>query len=263
MNTTSVDSIERELTLLVSSDDPDVMLSKIGEMVSIDDYILGRAGSFLIRDYYFDTAAGELSRQKWALRIRREGEQVWITVKGPSRESKGGILERTEMELPWSPKAFAILSSLPVTQSLSISPFQKIRTPGDALETFINAGLIVIQKRDTRRVIKHIRHIMTNQVIAELALDRVIYHIDDKALRHHEIEIESKGKEGVSVVQHIAEYLLRLYPDELRKWPHTKFATGRAIQALLSEESFENTLGLNDLKTASYGLIEKYLARDE
>lgn len=262
MNTIAVDSIESELTLLVSSDDPDVMLSKIGDMVSIDDYILGPVGSFLISDYYFDTPKGELSRQKWALRVRREGEHVWITIKGPSRESDGGILERTEMELPWSPKAFATLSSLPVTQSLSVSPFQKIETQGDALETFINAGLIVIQKRETRRVIKHIRHMMKNQVIAELALDRVIYHIDGKALRHYEIEIESKGKEAASVLQHIAEYLLRLYPDELRKWPHTKFATGRAIQALLNEESFENTLGLNDLKSESYGLIEKHLAED-
>ncbi len=262
MNTTSADSIESELTLLVSSDDPDEMLSKIGDMVSIDDYMLEQAGSFLIRDFYLDTPAGELSGQKWALRIRRQGEQVWIAVKGPSRERNGGILERTEMELPWSPKAFATISSLPVMQSLSISPFQEIKTPADALETFINAGLIVIQKRETRRVIKHIRHMMANQLLAELALDRVMYQIDDKGLRHYEIEIESKGKEAALVVQYIAEYLLRLYPDELRKWPHTKFATGKAIQALLSEESFENTLGLNDLKPASYGLIDKLLARN-
>ena len=64
MNTTAVDSIESELTLLVSSDDPDVMLSKIGDMVSIDDYILGPVGSFLISDYYFDTPKGELSETK-------------------------------------------------------------------------------------------------------------------------------------------------------------------------------------------------------
>jgi inorganic triphosphatase YgiF len=262
MNTTFVDSIESELTLLVSSDDPDQMLSKIGDMVSIDDYMLEPAGSFLIRDYYLDTPTGELSGQRWALRIRREGEQVWITVKGPSRERSGGILERTEVELPWSPKAFATLSSLPVMQSSSISPLQKITTPGDAMETLIDAGLRVIQKRETRRVIRLVRHIETNQVVAELALDRVMYHIDDMALLHYEIEIESKGKEAASAVQHIAEYLLRSYPDELRKWPHTKFSTGRAIQALLSEESFKNTLGLNDLKTASYGLIEKYLAWD-
>lgn len=262
MNTTFVDSIESELTLLVSSDDPNEMLSKIGDMVSIDDYMLEPAGSFLIRDFYLDTPTGELTGQRWALRIRREGEQVWITVKGPSQERSGGILERTEMELPSSPKAFATLSGLPVMQSLSISPFQKIKTQGDPLETFINAGLIVIQKRETRRVIRLLRHITTNQVVAELALDRVMYHIDDKVLRHYEIEIESKGKEAALVVQHIAEYVLRLYPDELRKWPHTKFATGMAIQALLSEESFKNTLRLSDLKTASYGLIEKHLARD-
>ena len=115
------------------------------------------------------------------------------------------------MELPWSPMLSPLIQ-LSVMQSLSVSPFQKIETLGDALETFINVGLIVIQKRETRRVIKHIRHMMKNQVIAELALDRVIYHFDGKALRHYEIEIESKGKEAASVLQ----LIVNTYSDCIR-----------------------------------------------
>jgi inorganic triphosphatase YgiF len=259
MITAPANSIERELTLLVSSDNPNGMLSKIGDIVSIDYYRLLPAGSFRISDYYFDTPAGELSKHRWALRIRREGEQVLITAKGPSREGNGGILERIEMELQWSQKAFDTLSNLLTTQGLLISGFRKIKSPDNALKTLVNAGLIVIQERKTSRIIKHIRHITKNQAIAELALDRVIYHFDKRALRHYEIEIESKGKEGASVVQYVAEYLLRLYPDSLRKWPHTKLATGSAIQALLNEKSFENTITADFLKPASYDLIEKCL----
>ncbi len=262
MNTTSANSIESELTLLVSSDDPDEMLSKIDNIGSIDDYMFTPAESLMINDYYFDTPAGELSGNKHVLRVRRESEQVWITVKGPSREIKDGILQRTEIEVPWSREAVGKLSSLPETQKLFITTSQEINTQSDALDTFVNAGLIVIQERETQRILKHIRRLKTKHVVAELALDRVIYHIDDRSIRHSEIEIETKGKEDSSVALRVAEYLVGLYPGELRKWAHTKFATGRAIQALLSEEFFENTLAPNMLTTASYALIEKYLTAD-
>jgi inorganic triphosphatase YgiF len=263
MNTTSVNSIESELTLLVSCDDPDEMLSKIGNIDSVDNYIFAPADSLMIRDYYFDTPAGELSENRNVLRMRRQSEQVRITFKGPSRESKNGILERTEIEVPWSREALAELSGVPETRKLFISLFQEINAQPDALETFINAGLIIVQERETKRIIKRIRRLKTKHIVAELALDRVIYRVDDRALRHAEIEIEAKREESAPVVQRIAEYLVGLYPDELRKWAHTKFATGRAIQALLSKDSFENTLATDLLTNASYALIEEYLTADE
>ena len=169
------------------------------------------------------------------------------------------VLERAEIELAWSPEAFDKLSNLLARHGLFISGLQEHKISEDPLEALADVGLMMIQKRQTVRTIRHIQSTKKDLVLAELALDRVIYHFESRALLHHEIEIESKAKEGHSVIQFLMQYLLGIFQTELRKWHYGKLATGRAIEALMREESFKEALSDDYLKPASYVLIERYL----
>lgn len=47
---------------------------------------------------YFDTAEGELSLRRFAVRVRIEPELAYITVKGPEKRSFEGVFDRLELE---------------------------------------------------------------------------------------------------------------------------------------------------------------------
>jgi len=259
MNSGFLNSIETETTLVVASENPEIILSKIGKISSIYDYQLAPGGTLTLNDYYFDTHSRELSSRKWALRIRQIDKHSWIAAKGPSRQAGPGVLERAEIEVAWSPEAFDKLSNLLALHGLFISGLQERRISEDPLEVLRDAGLTVIQKRQTVRTVRHVRSTEKDLVLAELALDRVIYHFQSRTLLHYEIEIEFKSKEAHLAAQFLTQYLVGLFPNELRKWRYGKLATGRAIEALVGEQSFEEALSDDYLKPASYVLIEKYL----
>jgi uncharacterized protein YjbK len=259
MNSGSPNSTETETTLVVASDNPEIIMSKIGQISALSGYELMPGGTFALNDYYFDNASFELSSRKWALRIRQIGEHSWIAAKGPSRETRPGILERAEIELAWSAEAFDKLSNLLARHGLLISGLRESGISRGPLEALRNVGFIVIQKRQTVRTIRHVRSIEKDLILAELALDRVIYHFESRTLLHHEIEIEFKSKEALSAAQFLTQHLFGLFPTELRKWRYGKLVTGRAIEALVGEKSFRESLGDDHLKPASYILIERYL----
>jgi inorganic triphosphatase YgiF len=259
MNSGSPNSTETETTLVVASENPAIILGKIGEISSISDYQMLPGGTFTLIDHYFDSYSRELSSRKWALRIRQTDEQSWIAAKGPSQEIRPGILERAEIELAWSAEAFDKLSNLLARHGLFISGLRKSGISQGPLEVLRNAGLIVIQKRQTVRTVRHILSTEKDFILAELVLDRVTYYFESRALLHHEIEIEFKSKEAYSAAQFVTPYLLALFPTELRKWRYGKLATGSAIEALVGEKSFKESLSWDHLKPASYDLIEAYL----
>jgi inorganic triphosphatase YgiF len=53
---------------------------------------------------FFDTNDRVLGNNRWALRIRREGDIYMLTVKGPSHTTPDGIFERIELESPIIPE---------------------------------------------------------------------------------------------------------------------------------------------------------------
>ncbi len=260
MNSDSSNSIETESTLVVASENPEEILSKIGEISTIYNYQLLPGATLTLNDHYFDMPSGDLCSRNWALRIRQMGELAWIAAKGPSRETGAGGLERAEIELEWSLEAFHKLTELLAQHGLFISGLREQRISEDPIEALGDVGLVVIQKRQSVRVVRHIRSAEKECLLAELALDHVIYHIGSRALLHHEVEIESKAKEGHSVIQFLMQYLLRLFPAELRKWPYSKLATGRAIEILLGEGHLRNVLNNDYLRPGAYDLIERFWA---
>lgn len=53
---------------------------------------------------FYDTNDRFLGNNRWALRIRREGDLYLLTVKGPSHTTPEGIFERIELESPIVPE---------------------------------------------------------------------------------------------------------------------------------------------------------------
>ena len=47
---------------------------------------------------FYDSAAGDLRRLRWALRLRREGSRAWLTVKGAPARQDSGYFVRPELE---------------------------------------------------------------------------------------------------------------------------------------------------------------------
>ena len=100
----------------------------------------------------------------------------------------------------------------------------------------------------------------STSVLAELVMDSVIYHLSFGEVRHHEVEIEAKGKGGVVVMQDISEGLLSRWPQLLRVWDHGKRSTGRAVEALIAERGTKGVVAdTGDLVPEAYDLIASYL----
>ena len=79
---------EVELKLLLSSKSYTGLRRELGEY----RMLLNQKNTF------FEDSEGVLASEKWALRIRQENEDVYVTVKGPSLRTPGGIFKREEYE---------------------------------------------------------------------------------------------------------------------------------------------------------------------
>jgi hypothetical protein len=99
-------------------------------------------------------------------------------------------------------------------------------------------------------------------VLAELALDRVRFEVNDAAVRHYEIEVEAKvpGR-GTRAVKAIAAALVSRYGDELVYWPYGKLPTGRAIEELLAKGSLDGMGPDGVLTSRAYEQIRRHLER--
>ncbi len=263
MNQKSPIPLEREATLLICSDRPETVYQEIAGLTAVGPYKLILGEPQLLEDHYFDTPDLKLTAKKWGLRLRLIGADPWITLKGPARETKWGGRERAEIEGRWSRTILARVEAELSRQDIGINlPSEDLENPVP-LEIMIRAGLVVIQRRDTRRVASAVISGTDGMVQAELAVDSVTYYFSQVEIHHYEAEIETKGPEGPKAAVAIAEYLLTRYSKEFRRWGHDKLATGWAIRELLVGGSLEGLLDFNNnLKPAAYDRIDEYLRHE-
>jgi predicted adenylyl cyclase CyaB len=57
-------------------------------------------GDEVLEDRYFDTPSGDLGRNDFVLRIRRQGEKVFFAEKGPRFRRRDGEYDRVDLEVP-------------------------------------------------------------------------------------------------------------------------------------------------------------------
>ncbi len=129
------------------------------------------------------------------------------------------------------------------------------------MEAVRSLGFRIIQDRETQRTVRNvIRGKKRDSVLAELAIDSVVYHFGGQDVRHHELEIEAKGTDGFAITKALLGILDARYAPALRRWNHSKLATGQALEKMLDEGVLKGLLDRNNnLKPAVYDSIDDYI----
>jgi hypothetical protein len=255
---------EIEAALIIWSKTPQVVARKIASMPSIANYRLLPQDSETIRDLYFDTPDRKLQTQKLALRVREIGATRWIALKGPSQPTDWGGVDRLEIEAPWSQDALTRVVKELTDRGFKMLLYDQDFDRTHPLVFMASSGLEVVQNRETHRQVRNVVFRESGPVLAELAIDSVVYHFSDQEICLHEVEIEAKVRDGSTVLKTVIERLTAMYGPVLRRWDHSKLATGMAIEKLLSEGALIGLLD-NDgnLTPIAYDKIDDYLTRGD
>lgn len=262
MATASHPSWESEVALIIISRQPEEVVARLVDLSSIPGYHLLPRDSLRMRDLYFDTQDRAFESQKLALRVREIGAKNWLAMKGPSKKMDWGGVERLEIEQPWSQDAMTKVVKALADRGIETVKqwcFSEHGHPRQVLQDF---GFQVIQDRETHR---HVRNVVrlaeaADPALAELVIDTVVYHLGDRAIRHYEVEIESKADTGVSVILPITDGLSAELGQVLQRWDHSKLAIGFALEKLLNRGDLDGMIAPNgNLEPAAYDKIDGYL----
>jgi hypothetical protein len=123
-------------------------------------------------------------------------------------------------------------------------------------------GLRVVQDRETHRrprgVVREAE--LAGPVLAELAVDAVVFRTDHREVRLYDVEIEAKSPDGPAAAQSVAHALASRYAAALRRWPYGKLATGDVIEHLFAEGALHGLLAPDGALTpAAYDTLERVL----
>ncbi len=253
---------EIEAALIIWSEEPQIVASQIAGLAAIGNYRLLPQDPQIIHDLYLDTPDRALQTQELALRVREIGTMRWVTLKGPSQPTdwEGGV-ERLEIEVLWSKDALTRVVKELVNRGIKILPQRQDLDDVHPLDVMASLGLEPIQDRESHRRVRNIvKGEANDSVLAELAIDSVVYHFGGQEIRHHEVEVEAKEGGNSAVIKTVVESLVAMYGPALRRWGHSKLATGKAIERMLSEGALEGLLDINNnLKPVAYDRIDDYL----
>ncbi|MDP2497397.1 MAG: CYTH domain-containing protein [Candidatus Palauibacterales bacterium] len=251
---------EVEATLAVTSETPAEVAERIAALDGLGPYRFRWLDVRELRDVYLDTAARELGDRALALRLRREGTGWRITLKGPGRPAAGGAVERSELELKWSPAALGRILAALRDHGVELPDAASAVSgadAGDPVDAVRAAGFRVLQDRRTRRARARVaRADGRNGTLAWLVVDAVRYRTaSGRAVRHREVEIEATPAAPEGVPGEVAGLLRRRFGDALRTWEHPKLATGQAVAGTEPPAGPDG-----DLLPAAYDRLERELS---
>ena len=240
---------EVENSLLILTKDNQQVEKIIDDLILANRYYIERKGRRTMTDKYFDYKDKSLKNHKIDLRVRsNEGGPYKITLKVLKKVTPSHS-ERVEIERFWSLESFdeimKILSSHLRGHALGRSANFIKKDPEN---TLTSVKLVKIQERKTERNIINAINSHTSELEFEFAIDRTLYHLN-KSYRHYgmkELEIESKKTGNYEILDRLVNELITYHQSKFRHWPHSKLATGLAIETLLSRrelktgEDFDN-----------------------
>jgi len=250
---------ELEVVLMIRARDPGTTLERVAGLSSIRGYQLRQGGAKRIHDVYFDTSEGMLGRKKMNLRIRKIGEDYWITWKrGPGLLGLWNRNERRELELPWTRDSLFKMTGELARIGVELPPTGDAALSGP-VETLRSMGLRVIQDRETNRQVHEAMPTKGDRPLAELAIDSVEYHFQAQDVRLDEIEVEAGPSGGARVLEALREGLLELFRGELEPWRWGKLVTGKMIERMLRKGALEGLLEGSRLKLEAYAKLRSAL----
>jgi hypothetical protein len=258
-------SLEIEAKLIICSANPLKVVADISRLSTLAGYSLLKQDSVAIHDYYVDTPDRRLKAAECSLRVREINNSPWLTLKGPHRLMPQGLVEQSEIEVPWSRDSLPRISDDLGHYGVRLPAILPESQSTPPLEVLSLMGLERVQYRENYRQIRNVMEDegTTGPALAELSIDSVVYHFGNLQLRHYEVEVEAKSIEGIDVLPVILGGLLDAYPDTLQKWDHGKLSIGRAIETLLAQGALEGLVNDRDeLLPAAYSRVHQLLEQN-
>lgn len=200
------------------------MLDAVARLQRLGRYHLRELDSLLLRDRYFDTAAGGLAARGLALRLREGGGRRLLALKGEERSGRGGR-ERLELELSWSTRALDRVCAALRDAGNGLASSPPAAGAGDPAATLRDLDLSLVQQLETHRR-RRLFISGAGAALAELDIDCVTYRVGDGIVRLHEVEIEVRDRRFDLAA---ATSCLRARVPALVPWPHNKLAIGIAL----------------------------------
>ncbi|MDW7679959.1 MAG: CYTH domain-containing protein [bacterium] len=252
---------EYELSIIVKADEIDAVYNRLVKIDGLAGYGLGDEEIQIIYDTYFDTANFDLRTNGFGLRIRKLNRENLITLKGKGKRTSFGSVGRLEIERPWSDSGWNVIATFlkkNVPALSALPPFDHSQEP---LKFIKKAGFHIIHQRyNTRLKRSVVSNNITKQELAELALDKMELISAGIPVKLFEIEIESKDRCQAGLITRMAAELIASFGATLKIWKHSKLSTGIAVQELLKDSKFIETLNSSDYLTfESFTMIENHL----
>lgn len=259
--------LETESTLLICSENPEDISRRVTELETLAGFYLLPRCSVSIHDLYFDTTDRALQTIRASLRLRTVNSRILITLKGAPLPTASASVTRHEFEDHWSNQALTTI----VDACNCMLAHTAIKGPRDAMNNqaskpadFLqDIGLQVIQDRRTYRQLRGIAPTphATSLVLAELAVDHVVYYIDGLEIHHHEVEIEEKHMNSTVVVDRISAALDEEFKCNLRQWDHSKLQMGEIIRTFVAKGDLKRLIDANNhLTSGAYAIIDRRLS---
>ena len=251
--------LEVEAKLVILSDAPETVADEIARLESLGGYQLRRAGSVTAHDLYFDTPDLQLESRGLALRMRSIQSRQLLTLKGPE-VTVGSTVQREELEQDWSREALATIQAELSAWGVGLVVPDPLLAESNPVGVLKGMGLAQMQDRQTtRRRRQIVRGMPGDESEAELAIDRVMFRFGDRRVRHYEVEIELEASGEVAMIENLI-LSLRAHWPVLTVWQHSKYATGKALEALLYHPDTAKEVGDGgDLPPTVYEKVELWL----
>jgi len=200
-------------------------------------------------DMYFDYKDKNLEKHKIDLRIRStEGKAPKITLK-VLKSVTSSHSERVAIELVWSPESFdEIMKELSSHLRGHVLESSANFINEDPENILTRVKFVKIQERKTERNIINAINSRTSELEFEFAIDRTYYRLNSsyKDYGLMELEIETKKTGNYEILDRLVNEIINDHQSKFLLWPHSKLATGLAIETLLSRreiktgEDFDN-----------------------
>ncbi|MGC8659178.1 MAG: methylated-DNA--[protein]-cysteine S-methyltransferase [Desulfomonilaceae bacterium] len=250
--------MEVEAKLVIISENPWDIISKLNKIDSVGKFRLGPISELHFKDFYFDMCDRSLSRRKWGFRLRRDAGGDKIALKGPGVELKDGSIERPELEMEWNGEALDYVLKLMDRIGVCVEPEWGL-SHSDVFESLHSLGLAVIQERDTKRTARKIFRSLGRGPVGELVIDQVSFFVGDKPIKHFEIEIESWDRPGSKLIEKSLEFMKLNFSDSVMPWKIDKLATIQIIADLFESGKLTDLPSTGLLSRSYYETIQNQL----
>ncbi|MBA3750382.1 MAG: CYTH domain-containing protein [Nitrosopumilus sp.] len=247
-------STENEISLIICSNNLQLILDKIKSIQNINDFKLNYNSDEKIIDTYFDTISNSLKKKEFVLRIRKKEDEDLVTIKGPPNYEFHGI-RRLENEYKWSKEAFGLIINQ-LKEIIEIDKKKEIEKYFDKnpINTLHQIGFREIHMRvNYRKIINIIKtNDPRNNIIYEMDVDNVSFPIKLESKSFNvsviNIEIEKKNKtnDDDSILKTISNYLRQEFgTDTVKEWKYGKLILGKGIEQLYKKKELKNYIYSN------------------